>query len=85
MSDAAFDRWARGATIDAGEVTSAEIAAMVRRALAEAGTQTELARRWGVSVAYLHDIVRGHRSAETPRILAALGLRRAIVRDGGLP
>lgn len=41
------------------------------------GTQAEVAKLWGVSPAYLCDVLRGHREPGE-RILKPLGLKREV-------
>lgn len=57
---------------------------LLREAIDVAGSAGAAARRLGVSTSYMLDVRHGRRPA-SPRILAALGLERRIVRIGGRP
>lgn len=56
-------------------MTEADVVAMVRSRVAEAGSMREYARRTGVTVAYVSDLLNGRR-APGPKILGPLGLER---------
>lgn len=58
-------------------MTRADIVARIRREVDGAGSQAALARRWGLSPGYLHDVLAG-RTAPGPRILERLGLRLEV-------
>ena len=47
----------------------------IRRELAAAGSQTALARKWGISIPYLNDVLHGRREPGES-ILDALDLER---------
>lgn len=54
---------------------------MLRRAIKEAGTQARLAEQWGVSQAYISDMLNKRRGF-SDAVLARLGLRRVVVKEG---
>jgi transcriptional regulator with XRE-family HTH domain len=56
-------------------MTESEVISRVRAKVSEAGSMRELARRWGVSISYLSDILNGRR-APGVTILGHLGLER---------
>lgn len=60
-------------------LTEQEVMARLRTAVTEAGGQRAFAEAHGFTVAYVHDVVHGRR-AMADRILAAIGIERAIVR-----
>ena len=49
------------------------------RAVEKAGSQTALAREWGVSLQYLNDVIRGNRNI-SDRILDNLGYKLVAVK-----
>ncbi|KQO61818.1 hypothetical protein ASF20_10150 [Methylobacterium sp. Leaf88] len=55
---------------------------ILRAAIDAEGSASAVARRLGVSAAYVLDVRNGNRPA-SPRLLNALGLERRIVRVGG--
>ena len=59
-------------------MTHDQLMKRIRRELAAAGSQTALARQWGVSIPYLNDVLHGRRDPGVS-ILTALGLERAPV------
>lgn len=65
------------------EITDAAVLAALRTAVQKSGSPTAFARRAGVSAGYVIDIQRGFRPAG-PKILAALGLKKAVIQvEGG--
>jgi transcriptional regulator with XRE-family HTH domain len=52
-----------------------EVIALVAAQAKEAGSMRELARRWGITVSYVSDLLNGRR-APGPKILGPLGLER---------
>lgn len=57
------------------EMTESDVISLVRAKVAEVGSMRELARRWGVSMSYVSDLVNGRR-APGAKILEPLGLER---------
>ncbi|KQP79202.1 hypothetical protein ASF57_18535 [Methylobacterium sp. Leaf117] len=55
---------------------------LLRVAIDVEGSASAVARRLGLSPAYILDVRNGNRPA-SPRLLAAMGLERRIVRVGG--
>lgn len=55
--------------------------ATLNRAIEEAGSQNELARRIGLPQAYLSQVLSGARPA-SDKLLTALGLKRVVIRAG---
>lgn len=70
--------------------TTVQVLKMVRSEVERAGSQRALAREWGISVAYLSDVLRGNRHPG-PSICGPLGLKPVVryerhehfERDGG--
>ncbi len=59
-------------------MTESEVVALVRIAIAKAGSIRALGRQWGVTPSYLCDLRDGRR-APGPKILDQLGLKRVKV------
>lgn len=57
--------------------TESELYEMIERMISELGSQLAVAKKLGVSSAYLNDYLSGRRAAGA-KILAALELRRVI-------
>lgn len=58
-------------------MTKAELIEHLRKLVEEAGSQRELAKRLGVSAPFIGDVPLGKREP-APKMLKALGLRRAV-------
>lgn len=58
-------------------MTADEVRAVVSRMAMRAGSLRALARSWGVSAAYLSDILAGNRTPG-PSVLRHLGLTRTV-------
>lgn len=58
--------------------TESEVLAELREAIEDAGSQKAFAAKVGVSLAYVNDMLRGHRAIQG-KVLTALGFERRTV------
>lgn len=58
-------------------ITREELVELMREQSQAAGGQKELARRWGISLSYVNDVIASRREPGKT-ILAALGFRRLV-------
>ncbi|MBI5651743.1 MAG: helix-turn-helix domain-containing protein [Chloroflexi bacterium] len=58
-------------------MTRDEVVELLRKKIEKAGTQVAIAREFGVTEAYISDILHG-KSAPGEKVLVGLGLRRVV-------